>query len=98
MDSIQLKYGYEGYRQFPLTRAKVIPRGGAEGNKLGRGVMNTACIPNYPYFTCLIVPIQYIYARLFTLVEFFDHVNRKSDHTVLRLCHGSSAIFEEFLS
>ena len=33
-----------------------------------------------------------------TLVEFFDHVNRKSDPNVSRLCHGSSPIFEEFLS
>ena len=50
---------------------RFISRGGAEGNKLGQGVMNTACIPKKPYFNCFIVPIQYIYARLFTLVEFF---------------------------
>ena len=51
------------------------------------------------YFNCFIVPIQYIYARLLTLIEFFDHVSRKRDHTVSRLqvCHRSSPIFE-FLS
>ena len=32
------------------------------------------------------------------LLSYFDHVNRKSDHTVSRLGHGSSPIFEEFLS
>ena len=32
------------------------------------------------------------------LLSFFYHVNRKSDHTVSRLCHGPSPIFEEFLS
>ena len=32
------------------------------------------------------------------LLSFFDHVSRKSDHTVSRLCHRSSPIFEEFLS
>ena len=83
---------------FHCPKPRFISRGGAEGNKLGRGVMNTACIPKLPYFNCLNVPIQYIYARLFTHVEFFDHVSRKSDHTVSRLCHRSSPIFEEFLS
>ena len=42
---IQLRYGYEGYRQFALPRAQAISRGAAEGNKHGRGVMDTACIP-----------------------------------------------------
>ena len=61
---------------------------------------NGYCLyPEKPYFNCFIVPMQYIYARLFTLVEFFyDHVNRKSDPTVSRLRHGSSPIFEECLS
>ena len=31
------------------------------------------------------------------LLIFYDHVNRKSDHTMSRLCHGTSPIFEEFL-
>ena len=56
---------------FHCPEPRFFSRGGAEGNKLGRGVMNTACIPKYPYFNCFIVPIQYIYDRLFTLVEFF---------------------------
>ena len=64
---------------FHCPEPRFISRGAAEGNKHGRGVMNTACIPKLPHFNCFIVPIQYIYARLFTLVEFFyDHVNRKS--------------------
>ena len=41
---------------FHCPEPRFISRGEAEGNKLGRGVMNTA--------------IQYIYARLFTLVYF----------------------------
>ena len=70
---------------FHCPEPRFISRGEAEGNKLGRGEMNSA--------------IQYIYARLFTLVYFFyDHVNRKSDHTMSRLCHGTSHIYEEFLS
>ena len=32
------------------------------------------------------------------LLSFFDHVNRKSNHTMSKLCHGSSPNFEEFLS
>ena len=32
------------------------------------------------------------------LLSFVEHVSRKSDHTVSRLCHRSSPIFEEFLS
>ena len=30
---------------FHCPEPRFISRGGAEGNKLGRGVMNTACIP-----------------------------------------------------
>ena len=48
---------------FHCPKPRFISRGGAEGNKLGRGVMNTACIPKQPYFNCFIAPIQYIYAR-----------------------------------
>ena len=45
LDSKQLKYGYEGYWQFPLPRDQVNFCGGAaEGNKHGRGGMVTACI------------------------------------------------------
>ena len=42
---IQLKYGYEGYRQFPLPRAQVYFHRRSRGNKHGRRVMDTACIP-----------------------------------------------------
>ena len=45
LHSSTLKYGYEGYRQFPLPESKFISRGAAEGNKHGRGAMDTACIP-----------------------------------------------------
>ena len=56
---------------FHCPESKFISRAAAEGNKYGRGVMDTACIPKKTYFNCFILPIQYIYARLFTLVEFF---------------------------
>ena len=46
-----------------------ISRGAAEGNKHGQGAMEIDCIPKQPYFNCFIVPMQYIYARLFALVE-----------------------------
>ena len=42
---IQVKYGYKGYRQFPLPQAQVFSRGVAEGNKHGQRAMETACIP-----------------------------------------------------
>ena len=60
----------EGYRQFPLPQAHVIFRGAAEGNKHWQGAMETDFIPK-KYFNCFIVPIQYIYARLFAFVELF---------------------------
>ena len=41
---IRLKYGYEGYRQFPLPETRFISRGGAEGDKHGQWVMETAYI------------------------------------------------------
>ena len=34
-----------GRFHFHYPEPRFISRGGAEGNKLGRGVMNTACIP-----------------------------------------------------
>ena len=43
--NIQLKYGYEGHRQFPLPQTRFISRGAAEGNKHGQGGMDTACMP-----------------------------------------------------
>ena len=66
---------------FHCPEPRFISRGAAEGNKHGRRVMDAVCIPKKTYFSCFIVLIQYIYARLFTL-EFFYHVNRRSDHTV----------------
>ena len=87
-----------GIGSFYCPEPRVISRGAAEGSKQGRGVMDRGLLSVSPN-NCFIVPIQYIYARLFTLVEFFyEHVNRKSAPTFSRLCHGSSPIFEEFLS
>ena len=51
---------------FHCPEPRFISSGAAEGNKNGREVMDTACILN-----CFIGTVQYIYARLFTLVEFF---------------------------
>ena len=67
---IQLKYGYEGYRQFPLPEIRFISRGAAEGNKHGQGGMVTGRVPKYTYLNCFIVPIQCIFVRSFTLVGF----------------------------
>ena len=55
-----------GSFHYPETR--FISRGAAEGNEPGQGGMDTACIPEKPYFNCFIVPIQYFYVRSFTLV------------------------------
>ena len=55
---------------FCIPRAFRRCRGAAEGNKHGRGEIVTDCIPKKPYLNCFIVPIQYIFVRLFTLVDF----------------------------
>ena len=55
---------------FHSPEPRFISRGAADGNKHGRGVMDTECIPKLPYFNCFIVSMQCIYVRLFTLVEF----------------------------
>ena len=77
---------------FHCPEPRFISRGEAKGNKLGRGVMNTACITVLLYRYNTFMPV-YLH-----LLIFYDHVNRKSDHTMSRLCHGTSPIFEEFLS
>ena len=82
---------------FHCPEPRFISRGGAEGNKLGRGVMNTACIPKYNH-TLTVLLYRYNTHMPVYLHLFFDHVSRKSDHTVSRLCHRLSPIFEEFLS
>ena len=56
---------------FHYSETRFISRGCASGNKPGQGGMDTTCIRKYPYFNCFIVPIQYMYVRSFTLVEFF---------------------------
>ena len=35
---------------FHWSEPRFISRGAAEGNKHGQGLMDTACIPKYPYF------------------------------------------------
>ena len=60
-----------GLGSYQCPEPKFNSRGAAEGNKHGRGVMATACIPKQPYFNYFIVPIQYIYACLFTPVVVF---------------------------
>ena len=83
---------------FHCPEPRFISRGGAEGNKLGRGVMNTACIPHNHTLTVLLYRYNTFMPVYLHLLSFFDHVSRKSDHTVSRLCNRSSPIFEEFLS
>ena len=74
---------------FHCPEPRFISRGGAEGNKLGRGVMNTACIPKLLYRYNTFVPV-YLH-----LLSFFDHVSCKSeDYAIVRrlslknFCHN----------
>ena len=76
---------------FHCPEPRFISRGAAEGNKHGRGVMDTR---NNHTLTVLLYrynTFMPVYLHLF-----YDHVNRKSDPPVSRLRHGSSPIFEEF--
>ena len=84
---IQLKYGCEGY-----TAPLEINLGSGQW-KLPRYLYpenHTLTVLLYRYNTFMPVYLH--------LLSYFDHVNRKGNHTVSRLGHGSSPIFEEFLS
>ena len=73
---------------FHCPEPRFISRGGAEGNKLGRGVMNTVSRNNHTSTVLLY--------RYNTFMAVYLHLlGRKSDNTVLRLCHRSSPIFAE---
>ena len=83
---------------FHCPEPRFISRGRAEGNKLGRGVMDTACIPHNHTLTVLLYRYNTFMPVYLHLLSFFDQVSRKSDNTVSRLCHRLSPIFEELLS
>ena len=53
---------------------------------------------NYHTLTVLLYRYNTFMPVYLHLLSFFDHANHKSDHTMSRLCHRSSPIFEEFLS
>ena len=72
---------------FHCPETRFISRGAAEGNKHWRG-NHTLTVLLYRYNTFMPVYLQ--------LLSFYDHVNRKSDPTVSRLCHGSSPILKNF--
>ena len=59
---------------FHCLEPSFFSRGADEGNKHEQGAMDTACIPKKQYFNCFIVPMQYIYARLFPFVELFMNI------------------------
>ena len=77
---------------FHCPESKFISRGAAEGNKYGRGVMDTACIPKKHTLTVLFYRYNTFMPVYLHLLSFFYHVNRKSDQAVSRLCHGSSPL------
>ena len=77
---------------FHCPEPMFISLGCASGNKPGLGEMKTAYIPHNQTLNILL----YRYDTIMPV--YLHHVNRKSDHTVSRLGHGSSHIFEEILS
>ena len=85
---------------FHCPESRFISRGAAEGNKHERGVMHGHCL--YPEITILSLfcctDTIHLCPFIYTCWVFYDHVNRKSDPSVSRLCHGLSPFFEEFLS
>ena len=93
---IYMKYGYEGYRKFPLPRAQVYFQ--REIN-MGKGEWLLPVSRNNHTLTVLLYRYNtFMPVYLHLLSFFYDRVNRKSNPTVSGLCHGSSPIFEEFLS
>ena len=78
---------------FHCPEPRFISRGAVEGNKHGRGVSR-----NNHTFTVLLYRYNTFMPVYLHLLSYFHHVNRRSDLTVSRLCHGSLPIFEEFLS
>ena len=76
---------------------RFISIGAPEGNKLGRGVILPVSRNNHT-LTVLLYRYNTFMPVYLHLLSFFDHMNRTSDHTMSILCHGSSPIFEDFLS
>ena len=83
---------------FHCPEPRFISRGAADGNKHERGVMDTALSRTNHTLTVLLYRYNTFMPVDLHLMIFYDHMNRKSDSSVSRSCHGSSPIFEEFLS
>ena len=86
-----------GIGSFYCPEHMFISRGAAEGNKRGKGAIETAFIPkNQTYFNCFLYRYNTFMSIYFHLLSFNEHVNLLCDPASSGLCYGLSPTYEEF--